>query len=364
MTAAVRLANGDCNLRHGSFAIGEHQFGSVIDDAGVLLACTAQEARNINKGKDLDVECVAETYETCGLAAGVAVKHTGKPVRLVGNDTCRAAVETSETADDVLGIILVNLHEVTVVNDGVDDVLHIVGLVRIIGNDLVQAVLDTCGIIGALNKWSFLHIVLRDERNETTNLGYSLLLGSGNEMCHAGFGGMHLGTTQLLNRHILTRHALHNLRAGDEHVRVLLGHHDEVRESRGVNRTAGTRAKDHTDLRHNARCKDITLEDLGITGECTCTLLDTRTARIVQSDDRCTEFHSHIHHVADLLCHGLRQRTADNRCILSEHKYQTAVDRTRTAGYAITEEDLLLHTEVVATVGEEHINLLERTFVE
>ena len=50
--------------------------------------------------------------------------------------------------------------------------------------------------------------------------------------------------------------------------------------------------------------------------------------------------------------------------VLSEYKYQTTVDGTRTGNHTIAQEILLLHTEVVTTVFLEHIVLFERTFVE
>ena len=51
----------------------------MVDDTCVLLTGSAKEARNVHEGKNLDVECIAETYETCCLTAGIAVEHTGKP---------------------------------------------------------------------------------------------------------------------------------------------------------------------------------------------------------------------------------------------------------------------------------------------
>ena len=74
---AVTLTNSDSYLRYGCFAIGEHQFSTMIDDTCVLLSCSAQEARNIHEGEDLNIECIAETHETSSLTAGIAVEHAG-----------------------------------------------------------------------------------------------------------------------------------------------------------------------------------------------------------------------------------------------------------------------------------------------
>ena len=149
----------------------------MIDDTCVLLSCSAKEARNVHEGQDLearnvhegqdlDIEGVAETNETRCFTACVAVQYSGKPRRLVSDDTGRTTIETSETADDVLRVILVNLHEITIVNNRVDDLMHVVRFVRISRNDVVQVVIHAGDVIGACNYRSFLHIVLRDERDD------------------------------------------------------------------------------------------------------------------------------------------------------------------------------------------------------
>ena len=53
-----------------------------------------------------------------------------------------------------------------------------------------------------------------------------------------------------------------------------------------------------------------------------------------------------------------------NSEVLSEDKYQTTVDSTRTGYHTIAKEVLLLHAEVMATMFLEHIILFEGTFVE
>ena len=170
MATTIRLTDSNGNLGYRSLAESEHQFCSVINDTCVLLTRTAQEARNVHEGENLNVERIAETNEACSLTARIAVQHAGNPVRLVGDNTRRATVEASETADDILRIVFLHLHEVAVVHDGVDDILHVVRLVGVCGYYLVQALLHAHGVVGALHQRSLLHVVLRDERDETANL--------------------------------------------------------------------------------------------------------------------------------------------------------------------------------------------------
>ena len=183
-------------------------------------------------------------------------------------------------------------------------------------------------------------------------------------MGHTGFGSMDFCATELLNGDILTGNGFYYLRTGDEHIRVLLGHHDEVGQSRAIYCSTRARTEDYRDLRHYAGSQNITLENLCISRECASTFLDTRATRVIETDDRRTEFHSLIHDIANLLRHGLRERTADYRCVLRKDKDQTAVDSTRTNSYAIAQEHFLLHAEIMAAVGKEHIHFLKRALVE
>jgi hypothetical protein len=54
-------------------------------------------------------------------------------LRLVADDADRVAVQAREAADDVLGVVLVDLEELAVVDDQPHDVAHVVGLVRVVG---------------------------------------------------------------------------------------------------------------------------------------------------------------------------------------------------------------------------------------
>ena len=283
---------------------------------------------------------------------------------MVGDDTRRATVETCETADDVACVVFLYLHEVAVINDKVDDILHVVRFVGVVRNDFVQALLDTHGVVGAFQYRCLFHIVLRDETYQTANLLQSLFLGGCHKVGYTRFGCVYACATQFGNAYVLTRNGFHYFRTRDEHIRVLLGHHDEVGQSRAVNSTTGARTEDDTYLGYDTRSEDVTLENLCITSQGASTFLDTRTTRVVQTDDRGTQFHGLVHHVANLQCHSLAQRSADDGSVLCEDEYQTTINSTRTYCHTIAKEDFFLHAEVVATVGKEHVYFLKRTLVE
>ena len=54
----------------------------------------------------------------------VAVEHAGEIFGLVGHDADGLAVEAGKADDDVLGIVALYLEELTVVDDGTDDLTY------------------------------------------------------------------------------------------------------------------------------------------------------------------------------------------------------------------------------------------------
>ena len=334
------------------------------DDAAVLLRRARQEARNVYQRDQRNVEGVAETHEPRCLAAGVDVQHAGHELGLVGDDAHRLTVETGEAGDDVLRVARRRFEVFAVVDDGLDDLGHVVRLVGVVGDDLVERVFQAVDTVGADGQRSILHVVLRHVGEQFLDHFDALLLGVDGELRHARLGRVHHGAAQLLLCDVFAGDGLDDLRAGEEHVRGLLLHDDEVGQRGRVDRTAGAGAEDGRNLRNDARRHHVALEDVGVTGQGVDALLDTRAARVVHADAGRAVAHGHVHHLADLVGHRQRQRTGRHGEILCEDIYQTAGNRSVTRHHAVAEGVLLLHAEVVAAVGHEHVELLERTFVE
>ncbi len=334
------------------------------DDAAVFLLRTGEEARHIDERHDRNVEGVAETDETGTLARGVDVKHTGQVFRLVGHDTDGRAAEAGKAHDEVLRIVLVDFEELAVVHDGADDFVHVVRGVRAVGDDLVEGVLFTVDRVFGRDIRGLFHVVLREIAHQLTDGGDGVFLGSGLELGHAALGSVDGSTAEFLLRHVLAEHLLDDGRTGQEHIRGTFRHDDEVGQSGGVNRTAGARAEDCGDLRNHARGEDVALKDLGVAGQGVHTFLDTGAARVVEADARGTVLHGHVHHLADLLGQGLGQGAADHGEVLCEDIDQTAGDRAVTGHHTVAQVGFLLHAEVVAAVGHEHVEFFEATLVE
>ena len=224
MRAAVALAEGDRHLRDRGLAIGIKEFRTVGDDGAVLLLRARQEARDVHQGDERNVEGVAEADEARGLAGRVDVQHAGQHVGLVRDDTDAAAVHVREAHDDVLGEILVDLEETVVVHDAADDAVHVVGLVRIVRDDVVQGVVRAAHRVVRGGHGGFLPVVLRQEGKEFLDGGDAFFLAGGGEMRDTALRGMDGCAAQGLVVHVLAGDALDDRRSGEIHVRGILDH--------------------------------------------------------------------------------------------------------------------------------------------
>ena len=242
--AAIRLAQGDGDLGHCGLAVGIEQLGTVQDDGVVLLTRAGQESGHVDERDDRNIEGVAETYETGTLTRGVHVEHTSIAGGLVGHDTYALAVEAGKAHDDVLGELGLHFEELAVVGDGSNDLIHVVSLVGVLGDDLVQAVLHTVDRILSGLEGSGLHVVRGDVAQQGLQHLQTFLLSSSGEVGHTRLRGVYAGTAEVLLVDILASDGLHHLRAGEEHIRRVLHHQREVGEGGGVDGTAGTRTED------------------------------------------------------------------------------------------------------------------------
>src|SRR5215213_3978947 len=107
-------------------------------------------------------------------------------------------------------------------------------------------------------------------------------------------------SSECLLRDFLVGDGLDHVWSGNEHVRRVFDHDIEIGDRRTVNGAARTRTHDATDLGHHTARERVAKKNVRIATETDDTLLDTRAARVVQTDDRRADLHREIHHLADL----------------------------------------------------------------
>ena len=113
--------------------------------------------------------------------------------------------------------------------------------------------------------------------------------------------------TQLIKRDLLAGRRCDDVRTRHEHVRVLSCHDDEVGEGRLIHSATGAGTQDDRNLGNQARGLARLLEDAAVLGQGDDALLDTSTARILNTDDRNTHADAAVNQVDDLVAFNLAE---------------------------------------------------------
>ncbi len=178
-------------------------------------------------------------------------------------------------------------------------------------------------------------------------------------MRDAGLGVVAHRSAQLLELNLLAGHRLDHLGTGDEHVRGLFDHEDEVGHCRRVDGAASARAHDQTDLRDHPGALDVADKDVAVGPKRDDALLDAGSAGVVDPDHGRPDLGSEVHHLAHLLGHRLAKAATENREVLRENEDGAAFDRAMAGDDGVAPGPFLLHFEVIGSVANEGVQLLE-----
>mmetsp|Transcript_18806 Transcript_18806/g.38204 ORF Transcript_18806/g.38204 Transcript_18806/m.38204 type:complete len:332 (+) Transcript_18806:167-1162(+) len=182
--SSVCLACDDGELGDRCLCVCVQQLCAVLDDAAVLLCKPRQEPRDIHHGKEGNVESIAEADETRRFASRVNVEATCQVLRLVPDHADGATLEASETGDNVLGKIRLDLKEVVVIHDLVDDLMHVVGCVGVIGHNSAKRFLLAPAVVLGVAARRLLCVVQREVVEERPCCQHRFKLARSAEMCH------------------------------------------------------------------------------------------------------------------------------------------------------------------------------------
>ena len=137
---------------------------------------------------------------------------------------------------------------------------------------------------------------------------------------------MHFAAAKVGHGDGLAGRGLDHVRPGDEHVRVLTGHDDEVRQGRAVDGTAGAGAENQAQLGHEAAGLASLAEDAAVLGQSGHALLYAGAAGVHDGHDRHFEVDGHVHQSADLLAFGGAEGAALDGEVLGVDGHFAAVD--------------------------------------
>ena len=229
---AVGFARDDSDFRHRALGVGIKQLGAMLDDAAVLLAGSGHEARHIDKGDDRDVEGIAKAHKARRLDRALDVQATGQHQRLVGNDADRLAFHAGKADDDVLGVLGLDLEEITVIHRLGDELLHVIRLVGVFRHQCVQTHVHSLGRVCAGAHRGFFTVVQRQVVVEPAQHQQRFNIVLKSQVGHATLRGVGDGAAQLFCSHFLMRDSLDHFRPGHKHVARVFDHEDEVGHGR------------------------------------------------------------------------------------------------------------------------------------
>ena len=257
-----------------------------------------------------------------------------------------------------------HLEEVAPVHDAADDVVHVVRLVGLIRHDVEQLF---SGLLRRIDRFDIrrdLGVVCRQIAEEASDAPERRDFVPVREVRDAGSPGVHRGTAQLFEAHVLVGHRLHDVRARHEHVADAVDHEDEIGDGGRVDRPAGTRAEDGADLRNHSGSQRVAQKEVRVAAERYDALLDARATRIVQADHGDAGLERVVQHLHDLLGVRLRERAPEHGEVLAEHVDGPAVDRPVTGDDPVSGISLILEPEVGASVLDEAIQLDKRAGIQ
>ena len=326
--AAERLAQHHGHHRHLRVGVGVDHLGAAADDAGVLLVGAGLVAGHVHEGDHGQVERVAQSHESGDLLGRVDVQDAGEHVRLVRHDADRLAVDAGEADERGGAEQFLHLHEFAVIDDATDHFEHVVGLPFVGGHDggepLGGFAFGAGGGVGVDRRLAFAVGRQVGEHGARVVDGIRFVLAE--VVGHAGHPVMHFAAAEVGHGDGLAGRGLDHVRSGDEHVRVLAGHDDEVRQCRAIDGATGAGAEDQAQLGHEAAGLAGLAEDAAVLGQGGHTFLDAGATGVHDGHDRHFEVDGHVHQSADLLAFGGAEGTALDGEVLGVDGDFAAVD--------------------------------------
>ena len=280
--------------------------------------------------------------------------------------TPASAGDPAEADHDVRREGGVDLQERVFVQDGLDDPVDVVRLVRRVGDEGVEFLVVRADLVVRRDgdQRRLVEVVRRQVGQQVPGEGDAVLLVFRLVVRDTRLGRVGVRPAELLEGHVLARHGLDHVGAGDEHVAGALDHQREVGDRRGVHGPARGRPHDQADLRDHAGGAGVAEEDLREQPERHHAFLDPRAASVVDADDRAAGLHRVVHHLDDLLAVDLAEAAAEHGEVLAEHGDWPAVHRAGAGDHAVAVGPVPRDPEVTGAVPGQLVELGERAGVE
>jgi len=166
------------------------------------------------------------------------------------------------------------------------------------------------------------------------------------DMRNARFYGMRTGSAKFFGCYRFVGHGFHYIRTGDKHITGVFNHQRKIGHCRRINGTTGTRSHNCRKLRYNTRRLNISEKYIGITAQRSNAFLNSRSSRVVQTNNWRTNFYGLIHNFTNFFGMRFRERSAKNRKILCKYINQSSVNCTISSNNTITKIEFFFHAKI------------------
>ena len=227
---AVRLARDDGDERNGCLGVGIQELRTAANDSLPLLVCSRQISGNIDERDDGEAERVTKADKSGSLLARFNVERSRHFLRLVGNNPDRLTFDAGEPHKNVGREQGVYLKEGTFIHRVFNDVAHVVGLVRTVGDDDVEFAVAIVGrffchrrVVGVFGQ-----VVLREIRQHGADVVERIRFIVREVMRHTRLLRVRASASQLFHPNLFAGHGANDIRSRHEHLTRLVDHDNEV----------------------------------------------------------------------------------------------------------------------------------------
>src|SRR5712664_1004228 len=214
--------------------------------------------------------------------------------------------------------MFVDFKEIRVVHDGVNRVLDVVGLLRIVGDERVERFIATVnGVRGGATR-RVVDVVGGKKAEQFANHSEAVGVVRRDEVRDAAGGVVSHGAAEFLLGDFLVGDGFDDGGPGDKHVGGIARHKNKIGDGGGIDRAARAGTHDGTDLRDNAAGQSVAKKNIGVAGERRNTFLNARAAGIVEANHGRADAHGLVHNLANFQRIGFRERAAEYGEVLRE----------------------------------------------
>ncbi len=197
----------------------------------MFLHRAGHEARTVYKRDERNVEGVGETDEASELVRGINVDHACKVERLLRYHADHLPVQSGKADDGVSCKMLMHFKKRIVIEDAMNNFLHVVGNVGIGGDEGVEGGIHAVRVIRWNQAGGRFGVVCGQIADQFASQVDRVVFILRSKVSHAADRVVSHRAAQCFEIDLFAGHGLDHFGSGDEHVARAFGHDHKIGES-------------------------------------------------------------------------------------------------------------------------------------